>query len=170
MGLVSCLCSYFKSSLLSLCTHCVNPLRWLQSSNPSIPRRQVVCFIQIKTIIFHACTHTASASYTFTCYYLSELSWLQNTPLQIKRRWMCQNPTLSSFGAFLELLDAQFSLRSATELKFGCMLRLQHAANRCTGEMRWAPSPPSSPPQTIKALCWGDEMQLCNLSGSNHQE
>lgn len=146
MGLVSCLCCHFKSSSLSLCTHCVNPLRWLQSSSQSIPHRQVVCFVQFKTIIFRACTHTASASsasYTFTCYYLSELSWPRNTPLQIKRREMCQNPTLSCCGAFLEFLDAQFSLQSAPKFKFTCMLRLQHAATRsspadCTGELRWA--------------------------------
>lgn len=119
MGLVSCLCCHFKSSSLSLCTHCVNPLRWLQSSSQSIPHRQVVCFVQIKTIIFRACTHTASASsasYTFTSYYLSELSWPRNTPLQIKRREMCQNPTLSCCGALLEFLDAQFSLQSAPKL------------------------------------------------------
>lgn len=167
MGLVSCLYSHFKSSSLSLCTHCVNPLCWLQSSSPSILHRQVVCFIQIKTIIFHACAHAASASYTFTCYYLSELSWLWNTPLQIKRREMCQTPTLSSFGAFLELLDAQFSLRSCSQVK----IQLHAEASACgkiTVQVRWGELAYS--PQTIKALCWGDETQLCNLSGSNHQE
>lgn len=143
MGLDSCLCCHFESSLLSLCTHCVNPLRWLQSSSRSIPHRQVVCSIQIKTIIFHACTHTASASYTFTCYYLSELSWLRSTRLQIKRREMCQNPTLSSCGAFLESLDAQFSLQSAPSLNSSACWDFstrQLAPHRQTGtgELRWA--------------------------------
>lgn len=170
MGLVSCLCSYFKSSLLSLCTHCVNPLRWLQSSNPSIPRRQVVCFIQIKTIIFHACTHTASASYTFTCYYLSELSWLQNTPLQIKRRWMCQKPDIIKLRSFSRVVGRPVFSLVCDRVK----IRL-HAEAPARGKPlhRWdevsslTPLPTS---QTIKALCWGDEMQLCNLSGSNDQE
>lgn len=104
--------SHFKAAHFHFIHTVWTPLRWLQSSIPSIPHRQVVCFIQIKPIIFHACTHAASASYTFTRYYLRKVSWLWNTLLQIKRWETCQNPTLKAMELFLESLAA-LSLQSA---------------------------------------------------------
>lgn len=62
----------------------VKPLSWLRSLIPPLPHRQVVCFIEIKQIIFHACTHAATESYTFTRYYLSKISWLWNTLSKLK--------------------------------------------------------------------------------------
>lgn len=72
----------FPSPLLWLYTH--SSLCWLKSLIPSIPHRQVVCFIEIKLIIFPACTQAPTASYTFTRYYLPRASWLRNTLSKLK--------------------------------------------------------------------------------------
>lgn len=66
-------------SKLSLYAHSVNPLFLLQRLILFISGRKVVCLIEIKVIIFHACTRAATGSYTFTAYYLSKVSWLRNT-------------------------------------------------------------------------------------------
>lgn len=137
----------FQSPSHSLYTHTLNPLCWLQSLIPSIPHRQVVFFIGIKLIIFHACTHAATVSYTFTRYYLSKVSWLWNTPFKLKVGNV-PKPDIISCGAFLGVKGGPVSpvcqpdprLKSAANcLAWAslCKSVLFHFAQRA-GELTWA--------------------------------
>lgn len=93
-----------------------------------MPHRQVVCFIEIKLIIFHACTHAATVSYTFTRYYLSKVSWLWNTLSKLKVGNV-PKPDIMSCGAFfgsqrLPSLSVCPSLKSAANWKLSISFSL----------------------------------------------
>lgn len=147
----------FQSPSLSLYTHSVKPLCWLQSLIPSIPHWQVVCFIEIKLIIFHACTHAATVSYTFTCYYLSKVSWLWNTLSKLKVGNV-PKPGIISWGAFFgsKKLPSLSSLSVCPSLTLAAIWELSISFSLWKSvsfsEVRWAP-----PDDLSFLLC--DEMQ-----------
>lgn len=153
----------FQRPSLSPYTDSVKPLCWLQSLIPSIPHRQVVCFIEIKLIIFHACTHAATVSYTFTRYYVSKVSWLRNTLSKLKVGNV-PKPDIISQGAFfgskklpsLSSLSVCPSLTSDANwelsLRFSLQISLLLLSAQRAGELRWAP-----PDDLSFLLC--DEMQ-----------
>lgn len=91
----------------------------------SIPHRQVVYFIEIKLIIFHACTHAATVSYTFTRYYLSKVSWLWNTLSKLKVGNV-PKPDIMSCGAFFgsQRLPSLSSLSVCPSLKSAAIWEL----------------------------------------------
>lgn len=85
----------------------------------------MVCFIEIKLIIFHARTHAATVSYTFTRYYLSKVSWLWNTLSKLKVGNV-PKPDIMSCGAFFgsQRLPSLSSLSVCPSLKSAAIWEL----------------------------------------------
>lgn len=123
---------------LSLYAHSVNPLCLLQRLISFISGRKVVCLIEIKVIIFHACTRAATGSYTFPAYYLSKVSWLRNTLFpKLKVRKV---PGIISSAAFLGVrgylvFPACWSVSNSLNLR----ARLSLVPSGTAGNLRWGP-------------------------------